>query len=80
MSGYNLPPGCTLEHIERAAGAYDDDEPLELTDEVFNDYLVEMAHADGVEVILSIPGVMGLLREYYNNDIIRAFEDDYGDE
>lgn len=27
MSGWNLPPGCSVNDIDRAAGACDDDEP-----------------------------------------------------
>lgn len=47
--------------------------------EKFDDAVRELARQDGVEVLLSIPGVWEIVSEYYNNDAIDLVNED-GDE
>ena len=49
----------------------------EITNEVFETKLVDLAHDLGVEhLVLSVPGVYEAVSEYLNNDVLEALEED----
>lgn len=48
--------------------------------EKFDDAVRELARQDGVEVLLSIPGIWEIVSEYYNNDAMDLVKEDEDEE
>lgn len=48
--------------------------------EKHDDAVRELARQDGVEVLLSIPGVWEIVSEYYNNDAMDLVSEDTADD
>jgi len=44
-------------------------------DEMFDEAVREIAREEGVDILLSIPGVWELVSEHFNNDAISHIED-----
>lgn len=46
-----------------------------LNDDIELDLILELAQDDGVSYVLQIPGVWEFVREHYNNDVLRLYEE-----
>ncbi len=48
-----------------------------MTQEEFDDILVELLETDGIRHILTIDGIYEILSENYNNDVLDVYERRY---